>query len=118
MAMVKPSVRRRRWHRQEEAKVGPTDGGAEQAAADTGFDSDYWLAHCEGYRVDSGDGCVGFVEEIRLGAGSTDRLLVVRAGRLGRRLLLVPAGEVAFIVPRAEQLWLRSTAILATEAAA
>jgi hypothetical protein len=30
---------------------------------------DYWLTHCEGYRVDSSDGRIGFVEEVRGGDG-------------------------------------------------
>jgi hypothetical protein len=29
------------------------------------FDRDYWLSHCEGYRVEASDGRLGFVEEIR-----------------------------------------------------
>lgn len=65
----------------------------------------YWLAHCEGYRVDAGNGRVGFVEEIRDGRVP---MLVIRAGWLGRRLLLVPTAEVDFIVPRAQHIWLRS----------
>jgi hypothetical protein len=82
-----------------------------------GFDRDYWLGHCEGYRVDASDGRLGFVEEIRrrgdLRGGVT---LVVRSGRLGRRLLLVPADEVAFIIPRAERIWLHSPVrVIATE---
>ena len=35
-------------------------------------------------------------------------MLAIRAGMLGRRLLLVPAGDVDFIVPRAERIWLKS----------
>ena len=80
------------------------------------FDRDYWLLHCEGFRVEAEGGRLGFVEEVRhTGRGP---VLAVRAGILGRRLLLVSADEVAFVVPRAERLWLRSPATLAgTEAA-
>jgi hypothetical protein len=82
-----------------------------------GFDRHYWLAHCEGYRVDAVDGRLGFVEEIEADAAGAP-LLVVRAGRLGRRLLLIPASEAAFIVPRAQRVWLRSpVSIAATKAA-
>jgi hypothetical protein len=70
------------------------------------LDREYWLAHCEGYRVDGDEGRVGFVEAVRDEAGR--RMLAVRAGRLGRRLVLVPADEVSFIVPRAERIWLRT----------
>lgn len=77
-------------------------------AAAPELDREYWLAHCEGYRVDAADGRLGLVDEIRPGTFGAGPLLAVRAGRLGRRLLLVPASEVAFIVPRAERIWLRS----------
>jgi hypothetical protein len=79
--------------------------------ADSGaFDRAYWLAHCEGYRVEAAGGRLGFVEETRSRGGTT--LLAVRAGRLGRRILLVPADEVAFVVPRAKRLWLRTGATI------
>ena len=83
------------------------------------FDRDYWLSHCEGYRVDSGDGRLGFVEDVRRPpTSSADGILAVRAGRLGRRLLLVSTAEVAFVVPRAKRIWLRSpVAITGSEAA-
>jgi hypothetical protein len=85
-----------------------------------GFDREYWLGHCEGYRVDTVGGRLGFVEEIRGGEEPGRRAtLVIRAGRLGKRLLLVPAAEVDFIVPRAKRIWLRSTvSIIGSEAAA
>jgi hypothetical protein len=71
------------------------------------FDREYWLAHCEGFRVEGDAGRLGFVEEIRSDDGRNP-VLVIRAGLLGRRLLFVPAAEVAFIVPRAQRIWLRS----------
>jgi hypothetical protein len=80
------------------------------------FDRDYWLAHCEGFRVDADAGRLGFVEEVRTD-GRNGPVLAVRAGLLGRRLLLVPTSEVAFLVPRAERIWLRSpVTLIATEA--
>ena len=80
------------------------------------FDRDYWLSHCEGYRVDGVEGRIGFVDAVRVLRGAA--VLAVRAGRLGRRILLVPAEEVAFIVPRAERIWLQTAAtIIDSEAA-
>jgi len=70
------------------------------------FDRDYWLAHCEGYRVDGAEGRIGFVDCVRVVHDRT--ILAVRAGRLGRRILLVPVENVAFIVPRAERIWLQT----------
>jgi hypothetical protein len=75
-----------------------------------GFDRTYWLGHCDGYQVEGAEGRIGFVESVRVHSGST--VLAVRAGRLGRRILLVSADEVAFIVPRAKRLWLQTPATI------
>lgn len=81
------------------------------------FDRDYWLGHAEGFRVDAHDGRLGFVEEISRD-GAEDLILHVRAGVLGRRVLLVPASSVEFIVPRAKRLWLHSPVQIAESRAA
>jgi len=86
------------------ARAGLSLARAPQAS----LDRDYWLSHCEGYRVEGDEGRIGFVEAVSHQAGR--RMLAVRAGRLGRRLVLVPADEVSFIVPRAERIWLRTQA--------
>ena len=78
---------------------------------------DYWLRRCEGFRVDSPQGRVGFVEEVRY-ASRFDRpdVIAVRAGLLGRHLLIVPVAEVAWILPGREQVVLhRSPRSTATE---
>jgi hypothetical protein len=80
-------------------------------------DVDYWLRRCQGFRVDSPEGRVGFVEEVRY-ASRCDRpdVIAVRAGLLGRLLLVVPVGEVAWILPEKEQVVLhRSPRPTATE---
>lgn len=87
--------------------AAPADAGRGGAAP--AFDRDYWLGHAEGYRVDGPGGRLGYVEEVRRGGDHPrDTVLAVRAGGLVRRVLLVPAAEVAFVVPRAERIWLRS----------
>jgi hypothetical protein len=75
---------------------------------------DYWLRRCEGFRVDAPQGRVGFVEEVRY-ASRCDRpdVIAVRAGFLGRLLLIVPVGEVAEILPGKELVVLRSSPRLA-----
>ena len=77
------------------------------------LDRDYWLAHCEGYRVDAGRRRIGFVQET-LDAGTEPGrpLLVVRGGRLGRRLFTARPEDVVAVVPRELRLWLRSDAPL------
>ena len=67
--------------------------------------------------MDGDEGRLGFVDSIREEADG-GAILAVRAGRLGRRLLLVRARDVAFIVPRAQRIWLAApTEILGSEAA-
>jgi hypothetical protein len=78
---------------------------------------DYWLRRCEAFRVDSPQGRVGFVEEVRY-ASRYDRpdVIAVRVGLLGRLLLILPVGEVAEILPREERIILhRSPRPTATE---
>lgn len=78
-----------------------------------GIDTGYWLAHCEGFRVDGAEGRIGFVEEVRQPEDVTQEpLLAIRMGMLGRRVALVPAGAVQAIVPRAQRLWLQTTAAI------
>jgi hypothetical protein len=74
---------------------------------------DYWLRHCEGYRIDGAEGRIGFVDEVRSAPDDAGNVvLAVRAGLLGRRLLLVSGRDVAYIVPRAERIWLRTPATI------
>ncbi len=75
-------------------------------------DRDYWIAHSVGFRVDAGAGRIGFVEETHADPerpGSV--LLTIRAGVLGRRLVLAHSNDVAIIAPRAERIWLRTGAL-------
>lgn len=62
-------------------------------------DPDCWL-RCEGFCVESPDGRIGFVAELRF-SSRIDRPdeLVVHAGLLGRRILIVPVSEVTEIRP-------------------
>jgi hypothetical protein len=54
------------------------------------LDREYWLAHCEGYRVESPGGRVGLVEEVRGGEQGGTRSLAVLAGMRGLRRLIIP----------------------------
>lgn len=65
----------------------------------------YWLARCEGFRVDSPEGRYGRVEAVMFRVRPDDPdALVVRTGVLGRRLVLVPADDVADVTPRRERI--------------
>ncbi|HXF98824.1 MAG TPA: hypothetical protein VNJ46_09465 [Gaiellaceae bacterium] len=53
------------------------------------------LRRCEGFQVDSPEGTIGYVEGVRYTSGIEEPgQLEVRAGWLGRRLLLIPVDEV------------------------
>jgi len=72
----------------------------------TTFDQrSYWLSRCEGFRVDSPEGRFGLVEAVmfRVRPDEPDAL-IVRAGVLARRLVLVPIDEVAEVVARRERI--------------
>jgi hypothetical protein len=110
---VNPSHRiiRTRRHLRAAPPVAPRPEAA--------FDRDYWVAHCEGYRVEGHEGRIGFVEEVRENPDDPSTpLLAIRAGMLGRRILVVRADDVHLIAPRSQQVWLRSPVrILHSEAA-
>lgn len=73
-------------------------------------DEEYWLSHCEGFRVRGPNGFSGVVEAVRFEPGSDlPDDLVVCCGRLRLRSLLIPVADVALIVPRQTRLRLRHT---------
>ena len=78
-----------------------------------------WLRRCEGFGVDSPHVRVGFVEELRYGASVEEPdAIAVRAGLLGRLLLIVPTAEAQEIFPGDERMLLhRSPRLTATESA-
>jgi hypothetical protein len=63
-------------------------------------DRNYWLAHCDGFTVYTGNNPLGAVDGIRF-QSRIDRpdLLEVRCGRFGRQVLLVPVEQVEFVYP-------------------
>lgn len=69
----------------------------------------YWLCRCEGFRVDSPEGRFGLVEAVmfRVRPDEPDAL-IVRAGVLGRRLVIVPIEHVEDVLPRRQRILLRS----------
>lgn len=68
----------------------------------------YWLAHCEGFSVESPGGRVGLVQDVRCSLDSCDvNALVVRCGRLGRQVVVVPVHQIEAVVPRETRIILR-----------
>jgi len=64
------------------------------------------LSKCVGFRVETSQGPLGVVEELRC-HGDRDCDLVVRAGRQGARLLIFPVEDIAEVVPDERRVILR-----------
>lgn len=90
-------------------RIAAASGPAVDEPRNEQFDRDYWLAHCEGYRVESAAGRLGLVEEIMPSNSERTELLAVRGGVLGRRLTFVPTSDVTVIVPRAQRLFVNGS---------
>jgi hypothetical protein len=93
-------------HRADESQVRsfPSD----PMRSGTGLERGSALARCEGFRVDSLDGTVGFVEGLRFGSRiDQPDLLEVRGGRFGRQLLLIPIEAVDEISVPEERVLVR-----------
>ena len=71
------------------------------------YDRDARLGRCDGFRVRSDEGHLGFVEKVELGPTGDLVSLSVRAGRI--IVLVVPAEEIERIVPEEELVLLRPT---------
>jgi hypothetical protein len=71
----------------------------------TYWSRDYWLGHCEGFRVDCPDGRVGIVETV-LGDEDEPTALAVREGLFALETVIVPIEDVVEVHPRAERILL------------
>lgn len=73
------------------------------------FDLPTRLRHLEGFVVETAKGRLGTVEGFRPGGGSrSSAFMVVRAGRLGRRRMMVSVDDIAEIQARQQRIRLRS----------
>jgi hypothetical protein len=68
-------------------------------------DPEYWLRHCEGFRVDGRDGRIGTVVH----SSHESELLTLRAGLFRSRELKVRFADVEVIQPRERRLVLHTT---------
>jgi hypothetical protein len=75
----------------------------------------HWAEHSHGYRVARDGKKLGFVQDVIPGHGDVDGAVVVRGGLLGRRLLLVPLGDVVDCDPHAWRVVVRESAHPADE---
>jgi len=90
---------------------GLESGGAMREIAErteNRFVDGYWLRRCEGFRVESPNGRIGFVEEV-VGRPEQPEALLIRAGLLGARVLIVPVTEIVALIPSQERVVLRGS---------
>jgi hypothetical protein len=66
--------------------------------------TDFWLRHCEGYRVFAGEEPIGFVEEILDGRDGEPTALVVRVGEVFTHLLEIPVDAIEGFDPAGERV--------------
>jgi len=71
---------------------------------DNSWGTDYWLRHCEGFRVTTEDGETGFVDAVDLTPQGDAKALIVRFGREFTRSVRVPAGAVEALDPVVETI--------------
>ena len=64
---------------------------------------EYWLGHCEGFRVEDDTRRLGIVDEV-VGAEDEPEALVVRGGLFANRVHTVPVGDVLEIEPRVHEV--------------
>ena len=69
------------------------------------YGREYWLRRCEGFLVETRTKRIGRVAGIRYGANQDQpEALAVRAGRIGRRLLLISVSEVEGVMPEERRI--------------
>jgi hypothetical protein len=64
------------------------------------------LSRCIGFRVETADGALGIVEDVRANRDGGDHL-VVRAGRQGARLLILATNDVVSVLAGEHRVVLR-----------
>jgi len=72
------------------------------------YGREYWLRRCEGFLVETRTKRIGRVDGIRYGASQDEpEAIAVRAGRFGRRLLLVSVEDVQRVDPDRRRIVVR-----------
>ena len=67
---------------------------------------DYWLGHCEGFRMEDDTGSLGIVEEVLGDEDDPDELLV-RGGLFANRLYRIRVEAIEEIEPRVQRIVVR-----------
>jgi hypothetical protein len=77
---------------------------AEIAERPSGWAVDYWLAHCDGYRVFTPEGPIGYVEEVLESPEEEPTALVVRVGDAFSHCIQIPVGDIVGFNPAGERV--------------
>ena len=80
------------------------------------WQSDYWLRHCEGYRVYAGDEAIGYVDDVVFDDEGEPVALEVLVGEVFTHRLEIPVGGVDGIDPGGERLFIAALADLGADA--
>ena len=88
----------------------------EQAERRDCWQADYWLRHCEGYRVFAADDPLGYVEKVVLGEDDEPAALEVRVGEVFTHCLTVAIQAVDGVDPGGERVFVAPLADLGSEA--
>jgi hypothetical protein len=80
------------------------------------WQTDYWLRHCEGYRVFAGDEPIGYVDAVVFDDDDEPITLVARVGEVFTHCLEFPLGAVEGIDPGAERIFVAPLADLGADA--
>jgi hypothetical protein len=70
---------------------------------------DYWLRHCEGFRVCESAGPIGHVEAVLMNDADEPHSLVVRVGSAFSVLVTFPVEAVEGLDPTTERVFVAST---------
>jgi uncharacterized protein YrrD len=85
-------------------------GQGEQPFQRSSFDREYWLGHCEGFRVEVNGRRLGVVEQVIFDARTArPDSLIVRRGLFRFGITAVPVLAVADVIPSRKLLTLTST---------
>ena len=83
-----------------------------EAAAWSFWTIDYWLRHCEEYRVWDASGPLGYVEAVLMNEDDEPHSLVVRVGSVSGELVTWPVEAVESLDAATERVFVTSTAEL------
>jgi len=80
-----------------------------EAAARSCWAIDYWLRHCEGFRVCEARGPIGYVETVLMNDQDEPHSLVVRVGSAFNVLVTFPVEAVEGLDPTTERVFVAPT---------